>query len=83
MRSLALAISVIKQAVKSKRDLCTVKNTKVILKFLTAICQLGYIRGFTVLGSRRIIVRISYHKNKPILRGLSLYSKSSHRVYHR
>lgn len=82
MKALAFSIAIIKQALKEKKILCKVPKTKLVIKLLASLAQLGYIRGFTVL-TDLILVRLAYKKNRPVVRGLSLFSKPSNRVYHR
>jgi ribosomal protein S8 len=82
MRALSISIGNIKQALGSKHPVCRVPRTKTVQKFLVVLLQLGYIRGFTVF-EKFFLVRLAYKGNKSIIRGLSVYSRSSNRVYHK
>lgn len=77
-----MSLGIIKQALGSKHPVCRIVRTKMTQKFLVALLQLGYIRGFTVF-EKFFLVRLSYKNNKPIVRGLSVYSRSSNKVYHK
>lgn len=82
MDPLASSVAVMKQALTEKKRFCKVTKAKSVIMLLNTLSQLGYIRGFTIL-SEFIMVRLAYRKNRPLIRGLSLYSKPSNKTYHK
>lgn len=68
-------------AIKLKVKYIYVFNTKVSLKVLEILHDLGYIEGFIILSFKYIKVNLKYHDNINVIRGIHLVSKPSSKIY--
>jgi len=77
-------IANIKLGLKTKRLSVRVHNTKFLRVFLQRLIDLGYLRGFSVIGptGQKLQVYLKYDENfSPVIKELTSISKSSKRVY--
>lgn len=80
--TLARLIACIKIGIGSRHSVIKGPKNNFSVKCLIILYQLGYIRGFTIVGSRNVVVYLRYTShNKSALRQLSLVSRPSRRIY--
>lgn len=81
MQALADSLALIKMASLLKLTNIQIPRTNKVLQACNILLELGYISGFTSLNQKTLSVQLKFFKNKPVLRGLRLMSRSSSRIY--
>jgi small subunit ribosomal protein S8 len=81
MQRLADSLAIIQMGSALKLSAVNVHANKKVFHACTLLLELGYITGFTMVNPRLLRVYLKYYRNSPVLRGLKLVSKPSHKVY--
>ena len=80
--TLARLVACIKIGIGSRHSVIKGPRNNFSIKCLTILYQLGYIRGFTVVGPHNVVVYLRYtSNNKSALRQLTLISRPSRKIY--
>jgi len=81
-KGIAFSYGLVKQAHIQKKVYCEVKNSKHTIFYLKSLRKNSFIYGYSIVPeTNRVFVYLRYYRNRPTLRGISLYSKQGHKRY--
>lgn len=82
MHWLSNMICNIKVAYIGKKVKTVAPNSKVCINILSILYKLGYIRGFSIVNKKEVVVLLKYHLNKSVIKNIGVVSTPGRRVYY-